>query len=123
VAVVAVMSLGINMALYIPKTNIIPFTHKSGNVTQLAATVVQKYARVMITSVHKGNIMTAIKVFLSPFCTINLRFTTIIFNMLHSVLFHVVKQLPLLLSQLLIQCHYQVVAMKVCEEEFPIILT
>jgi len=65
------MSLGIYMEFYIPKTNIISFTHKSGKVNQLTATAVQKYATVMITSVHKGTIMTAMKVSLLPFCIIN----------------------------------------------------
>jgi len=59
------------MDLYIPKSYIISFTHKSGKVTQLTAIAVQKYATVMINSVHKGTIITAIKVFLLPFCTIN----------------------------------------------------
>ena len=83
------------MKLYIPETNIISFTHKCGNVTHLTATAVQKYATVTITSVHKGTIMTAIKVFLLPFCTINLGFTTIVLKMLESMLLHMVKQLAI----------------------------
>jgi hypothetical protein len=59
------------MEFYIPKTIIISFTHKSGKVNQLTATAVQKYATVMITSVHKGTIITAMKVSLLPFCIIN----------------------------------------------------
>jgi hypothetical protein len=55
------------MDIYIPKTNIISFTHKSGKLTQLTTTAVQKFATMVITSVHKGTIMIAINVFLSPF--------------------------------------------------------
>jgi len=54
------MLLGIYVEIYIPKTNIISFTQKSGKVTQLPATAVQKYVTVMITSVHRGTIMTTI---------------------------------------------------------------
>jgi hypothetical protein len=46
--------------------------------------------------------MTATKVLLLPFSTFNVRFTTIILNILQSVLFHMVKQLALLFTQLLI---------------------
>ena len=42
------LSLGIYVELYIPKTNIISFTLKNGKVTQLTATVVQKYATVIL---------------------------------------------------------------------------
>jgi len=55
------------MQLYTPKTKLISFTHTSGKVTQLTATAEQKYATVMITSVHKGTIMTATKVFFYHF--------------------------------------------------------
>jgi hypothetical protein len=67
----ALMSFEIYMELNIPKTNIIYFTHKSGKVTQLTVTAVQRDTVVTITSVRKGNIMTAMIVFLLPFCTIN----------------------------------------------------
>ena len=51
------------MELNVLKTNIIYFTHKSGKVTQLTATTAQRDDTVMITSVHKGTIMTEMKVF------------------------------------------------------------
>lgn len=55
--------LEIYMELNVLKTNIIYFTHKSGKVKQLTATTVQRDDTVMITSVHKGTIMTEMKVF------------------------------------------------------------